>query len=299
VIVAARRAGIPAYGHTWGDSARRGFTREAIAAGISGISHLMGLAPGAQPMETNLTPPDSAPDPWLWHKELWTTARPAWLDSVATEMIAANVWLEPTLSLEFYWGHPLSLPWEPRFFREPPRLREILGLNAPSAGPQPPAYPGSWQRQMRFVADFISRGGMVVAGTDGVRPGLDLHEEIRLIGEAAGSSMVGLQAATRNAAVALNRPDLGTIAAGQLADAVVYHVDPLRLPGATLGITAVLKAGVWHDAEQLAAEFEAEYDARASAAWRRRLARWLPVLGALAGTTLLLVLAIRRRRRPR
>ena len=61
-------------------------------------------------------------------------------------------------------------------------------------------------------------------------------ETARLI--AANSPMVGLQAATRNAAIALNRPNLGTIEAGKMADAVVYATDPLAAPRAVRHIRA-------------------------------------------------------------
>jgi len=295
-IRAARAAGLPIYGHTWGSEARRGFAREAIVAGISGISHLMAIAPGAQPAAAEMVPPDSAPDPWAWHKQLWVTADTAALDSLITAMVDHGVWFEPTMATEYYWGRPVTPPWEVDFLRDPPRLRHMLVGRNPARHLAPPAYPASWPHQQAFVAKFIRRGGMVVAGSDGLRPGIDLHEEIRLIGEAAGSPMTGLQAATRNAARALNRPDLGTVEVGKRADLVVIAADPLGSPGATLQVIRVIKGGAVHEGTRLSAEFQAEYDARVRAAWRSRLFRGTKLLGLLlaAGVVVLLV----RRRRP-
>jgi len=167
------------------------------------------------------------------------------------------------------------------FLAEPRGLREILTSRSVEPSTQPLAYPEVWRRQVEFVAAFARAGGMLVAGSDGIRPGVDLHEEVRLIGEAAGSPMVGLLAATRNAAIALNRPDLGTIEPGKRADLTLYSEDPLGAPGATLQVVAVMKDGVLHEGDSLKAEFVAEYDARVSAAWRGRAIRAAKALGGL------------------
>jgi hypothetical protein len=294
-IRAARAGGRIVYGHTWGGPPPRAFLREALEEGIDGIAHLQAFALESQPPGTNLAPPDSAADVWAWHKNLWLTAEPATLDTLTGELIRRGVWLEPTLAAEYYWGRPIHPPDGASFLRQPRGLRELLGLGAEprAAGP---AYPAPWARQSALVGDFIRRGGMVVAGSDGPSPGLDLHEEMRLIGEAAGAPMAGLLAATRDAARAIGRTDLGTIEVGKLADAVVYVADPLGEPGASLANLLVLKGGVVHDADSLRAEFQGEYRVRVRTAWRGRVVRGAKLLGLLLAAGLAGAWLIRRRR---
>ncbi len=294
-IRAARAAGIPAFGHTWASS-NEVYTRQMIAAGISGISHIMAIAPGSQPAGTVLTPPDSAKDFWPWEKRLWLTADSAQLDSLTEEMLAAHVWLEPTLAFEYHFGRAIAPPAEVPFLREPPTLRELLRGGAVAAPPVPPAYPETWARQAAFVGHFIQRGGVVVAGSDGKAPGIDLHEEFRLIGEVAGSPMEGLRSATSNAAIALNRADIGTIEVGKLADAVVYAANPLGERGASMRIERVVKGGVLYAADSLRAEFQHEYDARSRELWLKRLVRAFEILAIVLVAGSAIVLLMRRRR---
>lgn len=289
-IRSARAAGIPVFGHTWGGVPLVVFTRGAVAAGISGISHIMAIPIGSQPAGFDPESPDTTKGIWAWHKGLWLSAERVVLDSLIEEMVAHNVWLEPTLAMEYYWGQPIRATGAGRFLGDPPSLRAMLGWREPPVGP---AFPEPWSRQAEFVGDFIRRGGMVVAGSDGIQPGLDLHEEMRLIGAAAGSPMAGLLAATRNAAIALNRNDLGVVEVGRLADAVVYNADPLDADRASLEIHAVVKGGAVYQSDRLLAEFEAEYNGRVRAVWRGRAFRGLK-LGVVLLVGLVGLLLIRR-----
>ncbi len=294
-IRAARAAGIPAFGHTAGQG-NYTYTREAVAAGINGVSHIMAVARGSQPDGAVLLPPDSAKEYWPWEKHLWLTNDQQKLDTLINEMVAAHVWLEPTVAFEYHFGRPLAIPVEAAFLGDPPALRQLLrGVTARNVVAAP-SYPETWKKQAAFIRAFITRGGMVVAGADGKRPGVDLHEELRLIGEAAGSPMVGLQSATRNAAIALSRGDIGTIDVGKLADAVVYFSDPLGPVGSTLRIERVIKGGVPYLADSLAAEFKREYAGRVRAAWINRLRMGLVVLAPIAALIAVLIMLKRRRR---
>ncbi|MEQ1691082.1 MAG: amidohydrolase family protein, partial [Gemmatimonas sp.] len=244
-------------------------------------------------------PPDSAKDFWPWEKALWLTIDSARVDSLVADMVSAHVWLEPTLTMEYHFGRAIDPPIETPYLRRPPSLRAVLFMRGSTNVAVAPSYPDTWRRQSAFVGDFVKRGGMVVAGSDGKAPGIDLHEEMWLIGDVTGSRMKGLQAATGNAAIALNRTDVGTIERGKLADAVVYSTDPLSQHWASLRITQVLKGGVVHQASDLRMEFEAEYAAAARAVWRGRMIRLLPFLGAGLLSAVAIVTLWRRRRRVR
>ncbi|MDZ4674394.1 MAG: amidohydrolase family protein [Gemmatimonadota bacterium] len=295
----AKRLGLPVYGHTWGGPPPIHFTRAAVLEGVSGITHLMGIALEIQPAGVSLTPPDSATEAeiYAWGKTLWESVSPARADSMLTIMLERGVWLEPTLATEFHWGRDIPLPAALDFLGEARRLGSYLPGRARAPGRAGPVVPAAWTPQAALVGNFILRGGLVIAGSDGKLAGLALHEEMRLIGEAAGSPMAGLLAATRNAAIALGRDDLGTIQPGKTADAVIYSVDPLGASDATLEILEVIKGGVPHQSDSLLAEFHAEYDLRVRAAWRGRVIRGLKVLLVVAVVGGLLLLAWRRLRR--
>ena len=84
-----------------------------------------------------------------------------------------------------------------------------------------------------------------------------------------------LQAATRNAAIALGRQDLGTVEVGKLADAVIYASDPLDPAGTTLNVRKVIKGGVIHEADPLLNEFRRRYRETVRDLWLNRALRLL------------------------
>lgn len=295
-IVAARRAGVVVFGHTWGDPDVGPFGHEAIAAGINGISHLIGI-----PMESQ--PPDITRDDlraselqgWEGLRALWSTIDTVALDRLIDRIVTAEVWLEPMLAHEYYWGRRIPPPEHFHFLQPPPRLRDLVFPWASRTQRLGPRYPDTWQHQAAFVRRFRARGGILVTGTDDVDPGLDIHEEMRLIREATGDPMAALLAATGHAARAVGRDDIGMIVPGRLADAVVLAADPLGPEGAT-AVLQVIKGGELHDDGSLVAAFLAERDAAARALWRHRAGRFgLPALLAL-GAAALAVALLRRRR---
>lgn len=271
----ARAAGVPIYGHTWRDGLAGSFTREAIPLGLSGVSHLTALMVAMQPGDTALRRPQSQAEYWVWEHALWNTVDSARTDSLIGEMTSHGVWLEPTLAWEYYWNQPIEPPPFLAFLGEPPSLRRLV-FERGSYRVVRAAWPQSWRRQVQFLRMFHDRGGMLLAGSDDAGPGLGLHAEMRLIGEATGSPMAGLLAATRDAAVALRRPDLGTVEAGKLADLVVHPGDPLEGAAASLRITHVVKGGVVHEEQALLAEFRQRYATASRELWSQRSKRWLP-----------------------
>jgi len=84
-----------------------------------------------------------------------------------------------------------------------------------------------------------------------------------------------LQAATRNAAIALGRNDLGTVEIGKLADAVIYGSDPVDPSGTTLNIRMVVKGGVIHESSLLLNELRREYRETVRDLWIDRVLRLL------------------------
>jgi hypothetical protein len=273
----AASLGLPIFGHTWYGPPPVDRTMEAADAGLVGVSHLFAFAPDAQPDGTDLSlfTDSNAPGFYDWRMGLWTTALPEKLDARIDEMVRRGLWLEPMLVADYYWKQPLLPPASLGFLRDrPPSVRELLGR---SDGPVGPTFPDALVAESRFVRAFVDRGGVVVAGSDNIRPGLALRAEIRLLKEAGIGAGEALRAATANAALVVGRPDLGTIEAGQIADLVVYGADPLADEG-SLDVRQVVKGGVWYESAELLAPFREEYRAMARALWWDRLRRGLRLL---------------------
>jgi imidazolonepropionase-like amidohydrolase len=86
--------------------------------------------------------------------------------------------------------------------------------------------------QKSLAKTLHEAGGRVLAGTDAggppfVLPGLSMSDELRQLVSAGLTPYDALRAATANAAAFLRRPDLGTIAPGNVADLVLLRGNPL------------------------------------------------------------------------
>jgi imidazolonepropionase-like amidohydrolase len=96
-----------------------------------------------------------------------------------------------------------------------------------------------------------------MAGSDcpgcGLVPGESLLQELDLYVEAGLTPCRALRAATVDAARFLGLGDeLGTLAAGKLADVLVLRADPTASLKALRQPVGVVAAGVWHPADELA-----------------------------------------------
>ncbi len=130
-----------------------------------------------------------------------------------------------------------------------------------------------YRKHMELVGQMHRAGVAILAGTDTpnwVLPGFGLHEELELLVEAGLTPMEALRSATALPAEFLRRPDLGTIAVGQLADMVLLDADPLADIRNTQTIRAVIVRGQFLDRDQLDALLaEAERAAGATQSARR------------------------------
>ncbi len=114
----------------------------------------------------------------------------------------------------------------------------------------------SWQGTLQSLRALIREGARFVAGTDvpvlTAVPGFSLHRELGLLVDAGLSPKEAIQAATRNAAIATNRPELGVIGPGKVADLVLLRADPLASIGNVDSIDAVVTRGRLLDRAALA-----------------------------------------------
>ena len=106
------------------------------------------------------------------------------------------------------------------------------------------------QRQIPAWKAAVERGVRVAMGTDQsarLLVGENLVELEFMVGCLGLSPMQAIVASTRTAAECLERPELGTLEAGKLADLVVVDGDPLddiRVLQDPARIQVVMKAGV-------------------------------------------------------
>ena len=161
----------------------------------------------------------------------WTTAR-----AFAKDAAAKEVWFDPTLVVmqtQLLKNEPKArdLP-EIRFI--PKVAREYEDGEPPLANPTAAdlaAGRAQWARTLRTFRALVDAKAKFVAGTDTpvmpLVPGFSLHRELALLVEMGLTPQGALQAATRNAALAMNKPDLGTIEPGKVASMVLLSADPM------------------------------------------------------------------------
>ncbi len=111
-------------------------------------------------------------------------------------------------------------------------------------GDKLPRYTASYDQLLKMVA-LLARGGVsVVAGTDTLA-GLGLHHELALFVRAGLSPAEAIRMATLVPARTLGRDrDLGSIAAGKLADLVIVDGDPLADVTALARVVSTMRGGV-------------------------------------------------------
>ena len=248
IIRAARAAGIPAFGHTYGPDPIGDFTTRALVAGATGVMHVNGLGPAQQLQPRSVIAAD-------WQKS-WLALHLKWIDASAGEetslvelFLRNNAWLEPTLTIIAFDSHD-------EWYRDRPETRiaeRVWGQSYDELRVGYPKFTGTdlelarqgFTRMQAFVRRFADAGGQVITGTD-MTPWLSagVHEELRLLVDAGLSPMAALQAATRNSARALGWDSrTGTIVVGRDADLVLLDANPLEDITNSRRIHAVLRAG--------------------------------------------------------
>jgi hypothetical protein len=226
VRTAAAARGLPLVGHV--PAAVPFETLEGME-----VQHLMGLAddwPSATPESVSSYVAHSAARGLSHTPTLVAFARAARLDDVEAALRDPAARLLPRAFRELLWNPARN----PLVFLLNPGVRwSELGERV--------------ALMERTVRALHAAGVPVLAGTDTMNPfvvpGASLHEELRLLAGAGLGPEAALAAATRGAAAALGRPDLGRLAPGAAADAAIFREDPTRDLGALDSLEAVVAAG--------------------------------------------------------
>lgn len=223
VVELAASRGVPVAGHVGAVSAR-----EAAEMGVRSIEHASGIPLPGPPAElqsvrrrlvergTFLVPTLLVTDNFANLPEIGNSQYP-WLSLVPSEVV--RVWLD--------WRQDFRL--RQATAETFARMRQHVAAKAV------------------FVREFARAGGKVGAGSDTpnpfVVPGVSLHQELERLVAAGLSPLEAIRSATAVAAELLQRPDLGTVEEGKLADLVVVSGDPAQDIRATRNVRFVIKAG--------------------------------------------------------
>jgi len=242
-IAAAKAARLPTTAHLGSITATR-----AIDMGIEGLEHGIYAMPELGAPKLWPAKVDGCP---LGDLDLDGHLVTDLIGKIVKERVA----IDPTfviVTLGLPDIQPLTPDWREYFVDERAAAAAARMVESAGASYKDPAELTCAQRTrrnaMQFVAKVQARGGVVLAGTDPVAtyvlPGWGMHRELKHLTEAGLTPLQAIRAATDNAARVLRRDkDLGSIAAGKLADMVVVSGDPSTRIEDVGKVEMVFKAG--------------------------------------------------------
>ena len=184
---------------------------------------------------------------------------------MAERTAEAGTWNVPTLVIEQAITQlpPAEPPPRPRWL--PAWLHEELHADTTRSVLKPEflqAIESGRYRRYELLSALDRAGAPLMAGSDcpgcGLVPGQSLLDELDLYVEAGLTPRRALRAATVDAARFLGLSDeLGTLSTGKQADVLVLRADPTASLAALRQPVGVVAAGVWRQADELAAAMAA------------------------------------------
>ena len=185
-------------------------------------------------------------------------------------MVAHKVAMNSTLAV-YELSYPDRPPLEDRVLEAlaPEAREEYLGMRREtSARAAQSTMPELFRRAQAFERAFVKAGGLLGSGVDptgmgGALPGFGDQRNYELLLEAGFSPTEAIRIMTLNGAKILGvDSELGSIAAGKLADLVVIRGNPIAPPASIRNVTIVFKDGVGYDAAKLQATVKGQVGIR-------------------------------------
>jgi imidazolonepropionase-like amidohydrolase len=228
--------------------------REAVALGIDNLEH--GLFANSE-YDANKRPDECPRTAYQSLRELNVDSDP--VRATLDDMIRNNVAMTSTLAV-----YELFIP------NRPPVEQRMLDAMSPETreeylttrqryidNPESASSPEVLKKAMAYEREFVRRGGLLAAGVDptgngGALPGFGDQRNLELLVEAGFTPVEALGIMTLNGAKVLGvADDLGSVAAGKIADLVVVRGNPAATPGDIRNVTHVFKDGVGYNPTKL------------------------------------------------
>jgi imidazolonepropionase-like amidohydrolase len=228
--------------------------REAVALGIDNLEH--GLFANSE-YDANKRPDECPRTAYQSLRELNVDSDP--VRATLDDMIRNNVAMTSTLAV-----YELFIP------NRPPIEQRMLDAMSPETreeylttrqryidNPESASSPEVLKKAMAYEREFVRRGGLLAAGVDptgngGALPGFGDQRNLELLVEAGFTPVQALGIMTLNGAKVLGvADDLGSVAAGKIADLVVVRGNPAATPGDIRNVTHVFKDGVGYNPTKL------------------------------------------------
>ena len=264
----SKKQGIPFEGHV-PDSVT---LEEASNAGQMTVEHLTGVLAACSTHEEELLksaqeataainsgqssiPRFSGPEFRARETLALETYSPQKADAVFGELKKNHTWQCPTLTVL----RSMAYSEDPSYSNDP-RLKYIPRDIVSSWNPKADQFSKNktdedwaisrklFSKDLELVGAMERAGVDILAGTDTLNPyclpGFSLHDELGLLVQAGLTPQQALQAATLNPARFMGREnDLGTVAAGKIADLVLLDANPIEDVANTKKISAVVFGG--------------------------------------------------------
>lgn len=231
-----------------------GNARQAIVAGVDELEHLSGCAEALWP--------ERHQQGYHW-RELWPDVTRDRVKRLIDLIVERQTWMAATRAI---W-HKIGTVWDVRHSEHPQMacvpgaLRAWWEQSYPCDVADDLRY--EWIRALAgmqvFTAGLIERGARLIVGTDApylhMLPGFGVHDELAMLVACGMKPARALDAATRQAAQALEIGDhVGTISAGKAADLALVEGDPGADMRAAARVRSVIKAGRLFDPAALLAQ---------------------------------------------
>jgi imidazolonepropionase-like amidohydrolase len=248
----AHQLGMVVTGHL-----RQTDAREAALAGIDGLEHATGILQALGKSSRTIDPSQNELKRFVEDLKAFSQLDDAKVDDLLAVLWHKKVALIPTMSI--FWR--MGSERRDEFAREDAEYaklealtyvpKEMRGIWATSAfyNLEPgdlTAVKAGYRKMRQLLLTYSKMGGRVLCGSDTSIsvPGLSLQREMLMLIDSGFTPMQAITSATKSNAQFLGKSsELGTVAAGKLADLVVLDADPLQEIRNVRRVKMVIKDG--------------------------------------------------------